>query len=468
MKASFKGFYDLPEDSLSEIWSSDGTLFILDTNILLNLYQYSQETQDEFFKILDILQDRLWIPFHVALEYQRRRLDVIRNEKLVFANINKKLSAIQSMVSRDFSEFNLKARNTELFDLEESFKKDLFSLIDTFKTEVDKADKLQPCVRSHDAIRANLDQLLEGKVGVEPTGEWVLNIAKEGSIRYANKVPPGYEDVSKDKDISKASFTFNGITYERKYGDLVIWKQIIEHVKEHSSITNIIFITDDSKEDWWEILNSRGEKTIGARPELRSEIHAEAGIENFKMYHTNDFLAAAKEYCGVPVDDKAIEETGFLLNNWELKSLFNENAPSLSVEDSYRKALASFSMGIPSIGLRDSYSEALAKLKMTNPNLSTADIYNEALAKLKMTNPNLSIADSYSEALANLKMTDPNLSIADSYSEALANLKMTNPNLSNEDVYRELLIKVNKHKSGRKKANAFQEFLDNISDQDDE
>lgn len=448
MRKSLKGFYDLPNDSLSEIWSSDSTLFILDTNILLSLYQYSLETRSELLKVLGLVQGRIWIPFHVALEYQRRRLDVVRNEKLVFANINKKLSTIQNMVSRDFSEFDLKARNTALFDLEERFKKDLFSLIDSFKAEVDEADKAQPCVRSDDVIRAQLDVLLEGKVGVEPSDEWVLDIAKQGIVRYANKVPPGYEDVNKEKDTSKASFTFNGVTYERKYGDLIIWKQIIEHVKEQSGITNVIFITDDSKEDWWEIINSRGDKTIGARPELRSEIHSEAGVENFKMYHTNDFLAAAKVYCDVSVDDKAIEETGFLLNNWELKNLLNENASKLNLNDTYHEILARFSMGIPSIGLRDSYDETVDTLKATNQSLS--------------------IADSYSQALANLKMTDPSRSITDSYSQALTNLQKANPSLSNEDVYRELLSKINKHKSESKKLSVFEEFLESIYNHKDD
>ena len=452
MRESFKGFYDVSEDSLSEIWSSDSTLFILDTNILLNLYQYSQETQDEFFKILDIVQNRLWIPFHVALEYQRRRLDVIRNEKSVFSNINKKLATIKSMVSRDFSEFNLEARNTNLFDLEESFKKDLFSLIDTFKKEVDEADKLQPCVRSYDAIRAKLDALLEGKIGAEPTSAWVLDITKEGEVRYANKVPPGYEDVSKDKDIGKASFTFNSVTYERKYGDLIIWKQIIGHLKKQSGITNVIFITDDSKEDWWEILDSRGNKTIGARPELRSEIYAEAGIENFKMYRTNDFLVAAKEYYGVSIGDKAIEETGSLLNTWELNDLLNENDPNLIAADkydNYRKALATFNMGITNTGFRDNYFETLANIRKFNSSLSTTDSYIKLLADIKKTNPSLGIADNYCEIIDNIKKNDPSL--------------------FNEGTYREFFNKIDEQNSEYEQASALRKFLkDMIRHQDDE
>lgn len=324
MKEKFKAFYDVSETDLSKIWANNETVFIFDTNILLNLYQYSQETQNEFFKILNIVKDRIWIPFHVALEYQRRRLEVIRDEKAVFRKINDKLASIEKSVGNNFSEFKLKARNPELFNIEEKFKADVCSLIDKFKVEVDKVGKPQPCVRTPDEIRAKLDGLLEGKVGDEPEKDWVLQISEEGLTRYENKVPPGYKDVSKDNDSSHASFIYNNIEYERKFGDLIIWKQILEHLKNSDNIKNVIFITDDSKEDWWEIVDSGGDKNIGARPELKSEMYRETEVKSFKMYHTNDFLTAAKEYFDISIDDKAIEETEDLFNNSKLKNILEE------------------------------------------------------------------------------------------------------------------------------------------------
>lgn len=320
MKEKFKAFYDVSETDLSKIWANNETVFIFDTNILLNLYQYSQETQNEFFKILNIVKGRIWIPFHVALEYQRRRLEVIRDEKAVFRKINDKLAGIEKSVGNNFSEFKLKARNPELFNIEEKFKADVCALIDKFKVEVDKVGKPQPCVRTPDEIRAKLDSLLEGKVGDEPEKDWVLQISEEGLTRYENKVPPGYKDVSKDNDSSHASFIYNNIEYERKFGDLIIWKQILEHLKNSDNIKNVIFITDDSKEDWWEIVDSGGDKNIGARPELKSEMYRETEVKSFKMYHTNDFLTAAKKYCNITIDDKAIEETEDLFNNSRLRN----------------------------------------------------------------------------------------------------------------------------------------------------
>lgn len=364
MKEKFKVFYELSEQELSEVWSNDDTIFVFDTNILLNLYQYSEETQNEFFKILDIVKDRIWIPFHVALEYQRRRLEVIRNEKAVFKKIDDKLNKIKDTVGSNFSEFKLKARNPDLFGIEEKFKEDICSLVDVFKVEVERVGKSQPCVRTHDEIRAKLDNLLEGRVGDEPNEEWVQQVATDGATRYDNEVPPGYKDVNKDNDASKASFTYNNIKYERKFGDLIIWKQILEHLSSLTRIKNVIFITDDSKEDWWEIVDSGGKKNIGARPELKSEMYRETEVDSFKMYHTNDFLTAAKKYCGIAVDDKAIEETEDLFNSLKLRDLLQEQLINLQQRHS------------EVVSNETSLEERLSNLHMHSKNFSHDELYH--------------------------------------------------------------------------------------------
>ena len=91
MKDFFKGFYNPTDELLEEAWGSDGTLFVFDTNVLLNLYGYAEQTRDDFFDLLDSLGDKIWVPFHVGLEYQRRRLEVIRDEKAIFNKINDNL-----------------------------------------------------------------------------------------------------------------------------------------------------------------------------------------------------------------------------------------------------------------------------------------------------------------------------------------------------------------------------------------
>src|SRR5687768_480826 len=78
MKNVFPGYYSLSEKELKKLWKE--CTFIVDTNVLLNLYRYQKETSDELLKVLRKLSDRLWIPFQVGLEYQENRLNVINEQ----------------------------------------------------------------------------------------------------------------------------------------------------------------------------------------------------------------------------------------------------------------------------------------------------------------------------------------------------------------------------------------------------
>ena len=75
MKNLFKSFYKLNKDEYKTLWQD--AIFIFDTNILLNLYRYQSSTRDELLKVIEQLTSRIWIPNHVALEFQRNRLHVI-------------------------------------------------------------------------------------------------------------------------------------------------------------------------------------------------------------------------------------------------------------------------------------------------------------------------------------------------------------------------------------------------------
>src|SRR3954454_10143159 len=100
------------------------------------------------------------------------------------------------------------------------------------------------------------------------------------------KIPPGYLDMNK----SEENYRDRDITYYRKHGDLIIWKQLLEHSKLNS-ISKIIFITGDKKSDWW--WNDETGKTLGPLPELSQEIRLKSGVEAFWMYTADQFLQNA-------------------------------------------------------------------------------------------------------------------------------------------------------------------------------
>ena len=100
---------------------------------------------------------------------------------------------------------------------------------------------------------------------------------KEGKRRCNERIPPGFSDINKDDE-------------RRKYGDFIIWRQIIKKANEDEC--SLVLITDDKKEDWWWRHDG---KTIGPRPELRQEMKSEAGV-GFYMYSAQQFMKQAGAY----------------------------------------------------------------------------------------------------------------------------------------------------------------------------
>lgn len=309
MKEKFKSFIVPSPNQIEIAWKSDNTIFIFDTNVFLNLYGYEERTKSDFFETLSKIEDKVWIPFHVGLEYHRRRLTIIKNEKKLFREVNNTLDKLKTSVEscirnnsldKKFPELN-KHLNTLSANIEKEVKK--------CKEKVSEWDKRQPDVRSNDSILDMLEKYTAKRIGDPPTSqEWLDQLYAEGATRYANKIPPGFKDEEKSKgDFEDTKFFHNGLLYERQYGDLIIWKQIIEKAVE-GKINNIFLITDDLKDDWWSIIDSGGDKHIGPHEGLKSEIYRSSDIGLFHMYSTSDFLRESQNILSTKISEKSIKD----------------------------------------------------------------------------------------------------------------------------------------------------------------
>lgn len=56
MKESFGGFYDRTDEELKEARKDPNTIFVFDTNVLLNIYSYSDGARDDSFKVMEQLK----------------------------------------------------------------------------------------------------------------------------------------------------------------------------------------------------------------------------------------------------------------------------------------------------------------------------------------------------------------------------------------------------------------------------
>jgi len=264
MKKTFKEYYSPSSKEKSKMWEE--AVFIFDANILLNLYQYSKKTREEFLKILSKMGDQIWIPHQFALEYQRKRLKVIEDQSNFYGYTSQKLTKGFSSISNEIK----KNQQQHPFLKIDKILDKLSRSVEKANKEIEKIENKHPDWFKKDPIRNSIDKLFNGKVGLPCKN--IEDVEKEGSLRFSKKIPPGYEDSKKDYP----------------YGDWIGWYQIIDMVKNLSSKKSVIFVTNDNKKDWWLKIN---DKTVGPRPELIKEI-SKYDIK-FYMYTMEIFLDIA-------------------------------------------------------------------------------------------------------------------------------------------------------------------------------
>ena len=320
MKNLFCGYYRPDENKFREYWQS--ATFVLDANILLNMYRYPEEARKQLLSVLQNIETRIWVPHQAALEFQRNRVSVIAEQKKRFSDVRKVLESSRTGMRSELENLQLKKRHSSIQPDE------LITVLDeqisSFLSKLEELEASQLSVADHDPIRENLDQLLKGKVGEPFSQDEISKIYQEGEARFKHEKPPGYKDQKKETENKSDIFSYAGVTYQRKYGDLVLWKQIIGKAKK-DSIHSLIFLTDDEKEDWWWITESQGKKKIGPRPELVDEISREAKTNFFYMYNSEQFLKYSKDYLNTQVTDESISQVREVTRESRVPTIQNPN-----------------------------------------------------------------------------------------------------------------------------------------------
>jgi len=285
VKDEFRGYYPPTGPEYGELWTS--ALIVLDTNSLLNLYRYSETTRQQFIDVLSAFQDRLWIPAQVAQEFLDRRFDVIHDQTSAFTAVREILSESQKAFESGVGRYK-RHSTLDVDALVSQFESAVGTLIAELDSKEDAHTLDVAQARESDSIWDKVSELYAGRVGARFPEHELESIYKEGAKRYAAEVPPGYKDAKKGAP--------------GMFGDLVLWKQLLLH----ASVTGqpAIFVTDDSKEDWWRIF--RGQK-IGPRPELVHEFYAVAS-QKVHFYSPEQFSREARERGAVGFTDEALGE----------------------------------------------------------------------------------------------------------------------------------------------------------------
>lgn len=267
MRSLFPGYFRPTDREFGELWKN--CTFAFDASVLLGLYRSTTETQDVFFDVLRQLAGRLFLPYHAAEEYLRNRLTVISLRGDIYEDIKREAEKLAKTLQTAIGDHALPGKQ-EILEAANDNAQRIKKLIET------AVKKDGPDFSHSDPSRDNLVELFEGNVGAPYTKPRLEEIYKDGSNRFARKIPPGYKDERKDEP--------------ERYGDLVIWFEMMDHAK--SSKKPLIFLTADAKEDWW--AEHKG-ATIGPRAELGQEMLTHAGVR-FYMYTLPQFLKFAQKY----------------------------------------------------------------------------------------------------------------------------------------------------------------------------
>jgi hypothetical protein len=273
MKNTFKEYHQFSEEELVELWKN--CIFVFDTNTLLNMYRYSRETVDAYFKVLKKLKKKkqVWIPYQVGYEFYENRIKVISENEKSYDKILEVLEKAKKDIETDYKDHPF----LDIKDISNKIKEGLSNA----EKEIRTAKNDHPKWLEKDDVLKSINYIFSNNIGKAYEEKELEKIKTEGKDRYENNIPPGFKDKKKEET--------------KRYGDLILWYQIINKAKETQK--PIVFISGDVKEDWW--LEKDG-KRIMPLPQLKKEMYEKADVD-FHIHTPERFLELS--------DDKITKST---------------------------------------------------------------------------------------------------------------------------------------------------------------
>lgn len=262
LRDMFRGYYQPTSDEVEAIWSTG--LISLDANVLLSLYNVLPTTSSLYLGAMEKRQPQMWLPYQVALEFHRNVHKERARQTIAHLNrikqIDGLLGELRSTARK--SRFQASVVQDRAVKGLTALKEELVAQKDTIAEQTNH--------RTPDALLERISMLFEGRVGPEPNETTLDALYKEGENRFSSQIPPGYEDAK-----TKVG--------NRKYGDYVLWRQLMDQAAREKS--DVIFVTDDDKADWWLKIDKT---SVAPRPELIQEFRSKTG-QNILILNSSDY-----------------------------------------------------------------------------------------------------------------------------------------------------------------------------------
>lgn len=240
---------------------------VFDTSSIGQLYEMTETHKKQMMNIINHFKDRIWLPAQVCSEYKLHKEKFLYRpiyEHYGFPEFCKKdiLEKMKCFISKHkpdpyFHPYLDKEEANEMVTALNAMENAYEAIKNIVKKQYDKRKNEIHQIANDKGKDIIYDTFSPMQKGIQFPYMDFLEIIKEGEIRYRHSIPPGYMDLKKkEKD---------GV---RIYGDLVIWKEILNYSKENQK--PVLFICDDVKEDWYESQNIKS-PDIKPRKELIRE-----------------------------------------------------------------------------------------------------------------------------------------------------------------------------------------------------
>lgn len=276
-----------------KLWENG--VIVFDTCALLDFYYMIPDYQKIMSEILTYLTDRIWLPAQVVYEYNKNREStmlkpITENYQDKDIQSNKLVDTLKNYIAQweklYYHPYISDAKLQEIKDSLKVIEPELAKIKTTVAMEYQARKQEIRDIKNNDQIADTVGKLAHGTSFLFSE---LKAIVKEGTVRYANHIGPGFMD----------SESKGGI---RQYGDLIIWKEILRYAKQNNR--GIIFITNDVKGDWVIVDESNKDKRFESplpieighpRRDLLAEFEEETG-QTVWFYKTTDFISKLEEH----------------------------------------------------------------------------------------------------------------------------------------------------------------------------
>ena len=215
---------------LADVLKAGHTRFYLDTSLLMLLVRLGPTARDEF---IDWCEKRpsgsVRVPVWAAHEFHRHTV-----RQTVNKNIDSVLSDVESKL-HDFEKLALERADDSVCLSSGYASRDMYvseigqllpkirKLIKIAKDDSKMSEGMEKVISfvNHNILNSDLSKIIE-------------HLGDSGEFRYSHHIPPGYHD---KKELNR-------------YGDVVIWEEMICDVESAKSPVDCVLISCDKKTDW--------------------------------------------------------------------------------------------------------------------------------------------------------------------------------------------------------------------------